>query len=344
MKKSFLLNKLLKINIIALVVFSAAFIYADYPEYTDLYINDFNNVFSPAQAAEMRSILTGFKTEKGIEAVLVTIDFYSKYETGDETFEQFATHLFNKWGVGDAVKNNGIMFLLSVNDRKVRIELGKGYDRSYDSEMQQIIDRYMLPNYKENMYFEGTLEGISAVSRKMLDRENIYDKMTAPFYVYLIGLFAVIMAVVLVVKRILRYRPRRCPKCRGQMNLIPETLDDSFLQNGQVKEEAIQSVDYDVWKCQSCSEVSILKYSKLFSFYKYCPKCSFRTVRVTSRTISAATYSSSGTGEREYNCTNCDYHRTETYVIPMKVESSSSSSSGSFGGGSSSGGGASGSW
>ena len=143
---------------------------------------------------------------------------------------------------------------------------------------------------------------------------------------------------------------------------LSETDDDAHLQKGQISEETVKSIDYDVWITADGSDVLILAYKKWFSKYRKCPKCKFKTYyKEYDRTITAATYSSSGTGERKYSCVNCGHSKVTRYTIPRKQKSSSgggsygggssyssggysSGSSSSWGGGSSRGGGSTGGW
>ena len=149
-------------------------------------------------------------------------------------------------------------------------------------------------------------------------------------------------------RRYLRNRKRYCPKCRTMMTRLDEVADDAHLEAGQIKEESLKSVDYDVWCCPDCGTTKVIPYNSWFSSYTKCSRCKRCTMEMTSRTITSATTSSTGTGEKTENCTNCGYHHTSRYTIPRRTESSSSGSSSSgsssFGGGRSSGGGASGSW
>lgn len=150
--------------------------------------------------------------------------------------------------------------------------------------------------------------------------------------------------------RSLRLSSRNCPKCNAELTRLDEKADDFFLDKGQVLEEQLGSVDYDVWHCNSCENVQVLAYDAFFTRYNRCPSCSYKAYRnVASRTIVSPTCSSSGSGERDYKCEQCNYTKTESYSIPARDCSSSSSSGGSsgggsFGGGSSGGGGAGGSW
>jgi uncharacterized protein len=151
-------------------------------------------------------------------------------------------------------------------------------------------------------------------------------------------------------KRYYRNHPRRCQQCQGRMRKLSEKADDAFLSAPQVLEEQLHSVDYDVWQCQACNATEKWDYLNRWSKYSECRSChTHAEYRKSSRTIEAATYSSSGYGERVHACKYCGSSRTERYTIARLEESSSSSSGGgssggSWGGGSSSGGGASSSW
>ncbi len=159
-----------------------------------------------------------------------------------------------------------------------------------------------------------------------------------------------------------RNRVRFSKKTGLEMRKLSEKDDDEFLKKGQVSEEKVKSVDYDVWITDEPGDILILKYTTWFSKYSTCSRCKFKTwYLVYDKTISSATYSSSGTGEKKKACANCGHQSITRYTIPRKTRSSSSSSGGgsfsssgggsfggsgggSFGGGSFGGGGSSSSW
>lgn len=164
--------------------------------------------------------------------------------------------------------------------------------------------------------------------------------------------------VYMILRKKIRYGKHECNHCGSPMRLIGEKEDDTFLKSGQVTEEEIKSVDYDVWFCEKCENIRIDPYLKAGKYSK-CPKCGFLTYYYEgSVTITAPTYTSTGEGKKTYRCSHCKHEHVEYYTIPVKTRSSSSSSSGSsfggggfsgggggsFGGGSSGGGGASGGW
>ena len=131
------------------------------------------------------------------------------------------------------------------------------------------------------------------------------------------------------------------------MTRLEETDDDAHLSKGELAEERIGSVDYDVWQCPSCGHHLTLRYPKWLTQYGSCPQCHNRTRHSTTQTIESATTSHEGTARVTETCGFCTYKNEFTKTLPRLSESSSSSSGGSsssgssFGGGSSGGGGAS---
>lgn len=177
------------------------------------------------------------------------------------------------------------------------------------------------------------------------DKQSLFSTMRFIFplpFAFLYGAYK---------QRMLFYRnhPRDCKQCGGVLTKLDEHGDDKFLSKGQLIEENLKSVDYDVWLCKACQATESLIYPNSNSKYTSCPKCNFKTYHVVSnRTLRSATEYSEGQGEEIKACKHCAHRDVRKYTIAKIVKSSSSSSSsssgGSWGGGSSSGGGASSSW
>lgn len=195
------------------------------------------------------------------------------------------------------------------------------------------------------------------------DSHKIYQRLTASnnFWWILAIIFPFPFTLYSLVyysfyKNKFRNMQRFCRQCKSGMHKLNDIEEDNYLNDGQLKEEQIKSVDYDVWKCSHCDNLEVLNYDSLNTSYKECPKCKFKTLRYkTSQVLTSATYTSPGNGIRLYDCKNCQHQMKEYYTIPKKQRSSSSSGSGSrsyssssssrsFGGGRSGGGGAGSSW
>jgi uncharacterized protein len=354
-----------------------------YPEHETIYVNDFADLIGNEVESDMNSILQDLRNTAGVEATVVTIDSFQDYDTIDSNFEQFATSLFNTWGVGDD-DSDGVMILMGVEDRKIRVEVGVSYERTLNDDMQDIIDDYALPRFRKGDYEAGIYDTLIQVADVIKAEKGVFEADATPFSgtsqtnpqpvvstrdasaegvqvstpVALGGLAALAGGGFLGIRRIMRFRPRKCPSCGTQMHRLDEYTDDEFLDQGQRTEESLGSVDYDVWKCDSCGTHQVFNYYGL-SFYSHCPQCGYKAASNESRVIDSASCYHSGLREVTQRCGNCSYNNTWQEVIPMRncsddnnsssssfssSSSSSSSSSGSFGGGRSSGGGASGSW
>lgn len=330
----------------------------EYPAYNDLYVNDFAALLDLGHESILRRNLKALREDQGIEFTVVTLRSMSDYGH-DGNIEPFATGLFNAWGVGDATRNDGVMMLVAVDDRVMRIEVGSGYGDSKDLVVQRIIDRIIVPEFSEGDFAYGIMEGVEAVIADLKGEEigrdsgeviyppgyeppGFFERYAAWFYAATTPLAGVGAWLFMKWRR---RRPRVCPVEGTTMQLVPEDLDDALLSEGQSKEEALKSVDYDVWECPDCGHRTIEAYRKWFSSYGACRSCNYRTVDSDSTILEHPTYSSSGLRRVDYNCQHCGDEWSGTEVIPRKERSSSSSSSSSsFGGGSSSGGGGSGSW
>lgn len=332
-----------------------------YPAFRDAYVNDYGEVLSPGEEASVRTQLEQFRTQTGVHAVLLTIRSIQDYSAGDSAIEPFATNVFNRWGIGDATRNDGILLLVAPGDRQVRLELGSGYSTKYDQVAQFIIDEYMLPQFKQGKISDGTISGITAIV------QNFDPSQTPPAYSsresyspagdrefpkdwvgYLLGIGGMGFAGgVSLWRQWWRYRQRHCPKCQTALKRLEEQVEDQYLTAGQRREESLRSVDYDIWLCHHCGYHTALAYARFGSRYQKCSKCRHRTMLVNSRTVVAPTYTSTGKAKITEDCKFCDHDRTYTRTLPRKERSSTTShSSGrsSSGGGRSSGGGASGSW
>ncbi len=144
-----------------------------------------------------------------------------------------------------------------------------------------------------------------------------------------------------------------CPACGKESPAADAAAELDQLGEKKLFEKKIGSVDHRLYVC-SCSHMLEIPFpGRSASRHQPCKACGTRAVRQSGdKTITAASYSSSGTGQKEFTCRFCQNKSYSSYTIPMKTRSSSSSSSsgggssggGSWGGGSTGGGGAGGKW
>ncbi len=179
-------------------------------------------------------------------------------------------------------------------------------------------------------------------------KQDFYDKyMQVKKYtlsfIWMIFFPLLYIPVYFLIKKLLhrlRNAPRFSPVNGRSMIKLDEELDDQFLEAGQVTEEEVGSVDYDVWITDDADDVLILRYAKRFSKYSNCPKCGYKTYyHARTETIMPATYSNAGKGRKIYTCKNCDYFKEDYFSIPRKQRTVVVTTGGGGGGGGFSGGG-----
>lgn len=143
---------------------SAAEDYAPYPQPDAGYVTDHANVLSAEQEERIEQSLHGVELKSGTEIIVMTIQSIRDYAgTENSTIESFATALFNRYGIGNMPANDGILLLVAIRDRKVRIELGGGYTPDRDADAAKIVANEILPEFRAEEYARGITRGVKAI-------------------------------------------------------------------------------------------------------------------------------------------------------------------------------------
>lgn len=308
----------------------------------------------PATLSAINETITALESQTSAEIGVAVLDSLDGLEPGAA-----ALLLHRRWGVGKAARDNGIVLLWSPAQRKIFVSVGYGLEGVLpDARAGRIQDDHIIPHFRRNQFDEGIFAGVKALADAA--REETYTGATraridgrAPGVAERVRggisgiggiMWGILGSAVAAVLGIVAYarRPRRCPRGHGRMRRLSETEDDAEISREELLEEGLGSMDYDVWVCGQCPERIVVPHRKWFSSYRECPRCKRRTLKVTTKTISAATYSSTGTAIETRRCKNCNFSDSKTVILPMLQRSSSSGGSSGGGGGSSFGGGSSG--
>jgi uncharacterized protein len=149
------------IALLLVMVAGAALVSAQtFPDYQG-FVNDYAGLLSTNAKAELNAKLTQLEKDTGAEVAVVTI----KSLEGD-SIEDYAVRLFEKWGIGKKTVNNGVLLLVALNDRKMRIEVGYGLEPVItDGRAGRIRDEQILPKFKANDYEGGIIAGVTAIEQ-----------------------------------------------------------------------------------------------------------------------------------------------------------------------------------
>jgi len=113
--------------------------------------------------ASINEISQSLLRQVKIPIFVVTITSLAKHDANSYSIEEFARNLFDHWGIGYKDHNYGILLLISKEDREARIELGAEWGRAHDQKMQKIMDKVIIPKFKENDFENGILKGVIAL-------------------------------------------------------------------------------------------------------------------------------------------------------------------------------------
>jgi uncharacterized protein len=123
------------------------------------HVTDLAGVLSVETIATLEKDLTVFNPEI---AVLIVEDM------GGLSIEEYGIKIADAWKVGDKDKDDGVIFILSIADRKVRIEVGYGSEEKInDAKAGRILDENVVPYFKDDNWEQGVIEGVTAIKNAL---------------------------------------------------------------------------------------------------------------------------------------------------------------------------------
>lgn len=160
--------KKLLVLIIAIVlcsVFTTPAFATTYPQPTG-YINDYTNTLSQSFIKQEEKKLADFQKATTDEIAVVVIN-----STNGDPIEDYSIHLMDQWKVGVKGKDNGVLLLLALQDRKLRIEVGRGLEGGTLSDpnhhitdiQARDIEDSMIPYLKNSDYPTAIDAGVSGI-------------------------------------------------------------------------------------------------------------------------------------------------------------------------------------
>ena len=126
-------------------------------------VTDAAGVLSPAHEASLSAKLERLERATHHQMVVVTVPSLDGLDIAT-----FATSLANKWGIGRKGHNDGVVLLIAPNERKVRIAVGYGLEKTLTNPVcKQIIDEQMLPHFREGDLPTGIQAGVDSLIARL---------------------------------------------------------------------------------------------------------------------------------------------------------------------------------
>jgi uncharacterized protein len=168
----------------------------DYPQRPEppRLVNDFTGILNSSEQQSLENKLVTFNDTTSIQIAVVILHTLDGYPPADYSFE-----LAKRWGIGQKETNNGVLLLVSLDERKMFIATGYGMEGIMpDALCRRIIENDIRPFFREGKYYEGLDNG---TTQMMLLAKGEYkgtakakSSKQAPS-----GFFMIIIAIIFIV-------------------------------------------------------------------------------------------------------------------------------------------------
>jgi uncharacterized protein len=163
-------------------------------------VNDFGNFLEPFQKEALENKLRAYNDSTSSAIVIITVADLQGYDIAELSLKYL-----RDWGIGTKDKNNGVVILVSKEERKARIETGYGMEGVLpDITAKHIIDEVMIPNFKANDYYRGFDKTIDAIilAAKGEYKSDVKKQNTGSGRIPFKAIFFIIVIIILIISKI----------------------------------------------------------------------------------------------------------------------------------------------
>jgi uncharacterized protein len=195
-----------------------------FPELTGRIVDN-AQLLSPADRTALDAELKALEDKSSDQLVVVTLPSLQGY-----TIEDYGYQLGRHWGIGTAKLNNGVLLIVAPNERKVRIEVGRGLEPTLTDALSKIvIDNAILPRFRAGDFTGGIKDGVGDIVRVLTgDAAEVEARARARQdadnpavdWVLVIIWTAILLWIAYSIWRSIRYAPRASHR-RGGSVLAP---------------------------------------------------------------------------------------------------------------------------
>ncbi len=162
-------------------------------EQTSVY--DYENLLPLSQRKNLEQKLIKYSDSTSTQIVIIIID-----STNGENINYLGAQWGEKWGIGQAEKDNGVLILLAKKDRRIAINTGDGVEGTLtDAMSKRIIENVIVPQFKQNNYYGGLNQGADAIFQVLTgefkEDRNFNNSNGFPFK----ALFPFIIFIIIVI-------------------------------------------------------------------------------------------------------------------------------------------------
>lgn len=163
----------------AIAIWGAVAAAQTFPEPRNTIVNDYADMLPAEAEARITKILSDLAQETGAQATIVTLSSVRFYAQNLDVPE-YATALFNAWGVGDADKGDGILLIVFRDDQELRLQLGEGYDADAQARAKAVVSDTIVPDFMNDQFVDGIEAGALAIADRVVRNTQADIPSSAP--------------------------------------------------------------------------------------------------------------------------------------------------------------------
>jgi len=154
---------------------------------TDFFVNDFADVLSSEVKNHINQQSQQYQNDGGPQVVVATVE-----SLAGNSVEDYSLAMARDWGIGSKEENNGILILLAIEDRSVRVEVGYGMEGVITDSLSGRFIREVTPDLSAGNYSEG-IKGLYDLVLAELEEPGSYEETQGGGS---FGLIAIILIII----------------------------------------------------------------------------------------------------------------------------------------------------
>mgnify|MGYP001312290694 CR=1 FL=1 len=125
-------------------------------------------LFNPQQRDEIERFLYTLDQKTDVQIAVLSVQSLL-----GETIEQASIRVADQWQLGHKKTDKGLLILIAKDERRVRVEVGQGLEGDVpDAYSKRIIERYIVPNFKQGLFYKGVMQGVFQLCNLVLSPEE----------------------------------------------------------------------------------------------------------------------------------------------------------------------------
>lgn len=156
---------------------------------------DYANIISSHDQQQLNQKLIALDDSTSNQIVVAIVQ-----SLNGEILEEVALKTFREWGIGNKKTNNGVLLLIALDERKVRIEVGYGLEGAIpDITAKDIIERDIKPAFRKGHYFSGINDAVDDIAKAAIGEYKVKRERKSKKGIGGLGFLIILIIIIIIV-------------------------------------------------------------------------------------------------------------------------------------------------